>query len=116
MIRVTLRSMHRPTERGHADGSGFGVTGGGLLPSDAGAIGGRLARKTAAITTIETAIAMRIVVWRRESIRAPDEPMVSSTLGPRFTSVTASPAKGRSCKVSAEGLCAGDGLTALRWI
>src|SRR2546427_8884164 len=69
MTRVTLRSMHRPTERGHADGSGFGVTGGGLLPVDAGAIGGRLATKTAATTTIETAIAMRIVDRRREIIR-----------------------------------------------
>jgi len=57
------------TERGHADGFGFGTTGGGLLASDAGAIGGRVAIKTAAITTIEIAVAMTILARRREIIR-----------------------------------------------
>src|SRR5712691_12207136 len=68
MTRVTLRSMQRPTDRGHADGVGFGVVV-GLLPPDACAIGRRLATKTAATTTTANTIAMRIVDRRRESIR-----------------------------------------------
>jgi len=62
-----LRSMHRPTDRGQADGVGFVVP--GLLPPDAGANGRRLATKTAAITTIATTIAMKILDRRRESIQ-----------------------------------------------
>src|SRR2546427_11363155 len=68
MPRVTFRLIQRPTERGHADGVGFGVVGGPLTPDD-GPIGRRLATNTATITTTETVIAIRIVDRLRESIR-----------------------------------------------
>src|SRR5437667_12485312 len=66
--RVTFRLTQRPTDRGHADGVGFGVVGGALTPDD-GPIERWLATNTAAMTTTETVIEIRTADRRRGNSR-----------------------------------------------
>src|SRR3989442_13005032 len=103
MTRVTLRSMHRATERGQAEGVGFGVAGVELLPLGAGPMGKRLATKTAVITTAATASAVRGLDLRRASLRPPMVGRVHQPLGarwagePQFPGPGPPPGRGNSC-------------------
>src|SRR3990172_9718490 len=67
--RVTMRSMHMPTDRGHAGASAGGSTGGGPLTVDDGGLESLAAPNNAATTTAESARAARRVERRRRSIQ-----------------------------------------------
>src|SRR6266571_7785638 len=73
MTRVTLRSMQRPTDLGHGEGTGGcgGGGGGGPLTADEGEVGRWVAANPAATTAVAIAMETRTAIRRRRDTAPP---------------------------------------------